>query len=77
MALDPVSKLRLALDVGARQRELAPRVVHSGMRVLAPGCVPLLLTDGLQDYATTLLPHGGHWVQPPRQRAHGPAPKPR
>ena len=43
----------------------------------APECVPLFLTDGFKEYATALLTHCGQWVQPPRQRAQGPAPKPR
>jgi hypothetical protein len=39
--------------------------------------MPLLLTDGLQEYMTALLTHYGQWVQPARQHAQGPAPKPR
>ena len=34
-----------------------------------------LLTDGFKEYTTALLTHCGHWVQPPRRRAQGPAPK--
>jgi hypothetical protein len=56
---------------------MAQRVVHQVVQVLAPGCVPLFLTDGLKEYATALLTHCGQWVQPPRRRATGPAPKPR
>ena len=36
-----------------------------------------LPTDGLKEYRRALLTHYGHWVQPPRQRVQGPAPKPR
>jgi len=43
----------------------------------APDCVPLFLTDGFKAYTTALLTHYGQWVQPARQRAQGPAPKPR
>jgi hypothetical protein len=46
-------------------------------RLLAPGCVPLFLTDGFTEYATALLTHFGPWVQPARRQATGPAPKPR
>jgi hypothetical protein len=42
---------------------------------LVPGCVPLFLTDGFKEYATALLAHYGHWVQPERRQAQGPAPK--
>jgi len=76
-ALDPVSKLLLAIDVGDRTLAMAQGVVHQVVQVLAPGCVPLFLTDGLKEYATALLTHFGYWVQPPRRQATGPAPKPR
>jgi hypothetical protein len=52
-------------------------VVHHVAEVLAPGCIPLCLTDGFKDYATALLTHFGCWVQPPRRQPHGPTPKPR
>jgi IS1 family transposase len=76
-ALDPVTKLLLTIEVGERTLAMAQRVVHQVVQVLASGCVPLLLTDGLKEYATALLTHFGQWVQPPRRRATGPAPKPR
>jgi IS1 family transposase len=76
-ALDPVRKLLLTIDVGDRTLAMAQGVVHQVVQVLAPGCVPLLLTDGLKEYATALLTHFGYWVQPPRRQATGPAPKPR
>jgi hypothetical protein len=52
-------------------------VVHQVVQVLAPGCVPLFLTDGFTEYATALLTHYGQWVQPERRQATGPLPKPR
>jgi IS1 family transposase len=76
-AIDPVSKLLLTLDVGERTLGMAQRVVHQVGEVLAPGCAPLFLTDGLKEYATAVLTHFGHWVQPPRRHATGLAPKPR
>src|SRR5215467_1177753 len=77
VAMDPESKLLLALDVGNRTLAMAQRVVHQVVQVLAPDCAPLFLTDGFREYLTALLTHYGQWVQPPRRRAHGPAPKPR
>jgi IS1 family transposase len=77
VAMDPESKLLLALDVGSRTLALAQRVVHHVAQVLAPDCAPLFLTDGLREYTTALLTHYGQWVQPPRRRAGGPAPQPR
>src|SRR2546426_5585348 len=76
-ALDPVTKLLLTIDVGDRTLALAQQVVHQVVQVLAPGCMPLFLTDGFKEDTTALLTHYGQWVQPARQRAQGPAPKPR
>ena len=76
-AIDPVTKLLLTLDVGDRTLAMAQRVVHQVVQVLAPGCVPLFLTDGFKEYTTALLTHYGQWVQPARRRAQGPVPKPR
>src|SRR5262244_601042 len=77
VAMDPESKLLLAIDVGDRTLAMAQRVVHQVTQVLAPDCAPLFLTDGLREYLTALLTHYGQWVQPPRRQAQGPAPKPR
>ena len=77
VAIDPVSKLLLALDVGNRTLAMAQHVVHQVVQVLAPGCVPLFLTDGFKEYTTALLAHCGHWVQLPRRQATGPSPQPR
>ena len=49
MAIDPVSKLLIALDVGDRTLAMAQRVVHQVVQVVASGCVPLFLTDGLKE----------------------------
>ena len=76
-AMDPESKLLLVIDVGTRTLAMAQRVVHQVAQVLAPGCVPLFLTDGLKDYGTALLAHFGSWMQPERRQDKGPRPKPR
>ena len=77
VAMDPESKVLLAIDVGDRTLAMAQRVVHQVAQVLAPDCAPLFLTDGFREYLTALLTHYGQWVQPPRRQAQGPAPKPR
>src|SRR2546427_1175932 len=74
-AIDPVTKLLLTIDVGDRTLAMAQGVVHQVVQMLAPGCVPLFLTDGFKEYATALLTHCGQWVQPPRRQDTGPAPK--
>jgi IS1 family transposase len=76
-ALDPTSKLLVVVDVGSRTLAMAHRVVHQVTGVLAPGCVPLFVTDGLKEYGTALLTHFGYWMQPERRQDTGPMPKPR
>ena len=70
------SKRLVGVDVGCRTLEMEQRVVHQVSRRLGPCCVPLILTDDLNDYATALLNHFGHWRQPPRRPDKGPTPKP-
>jgi len=77
VAMDPESKLLLAIDVGHRTLAMAQRVVHQVAQVLAPDCAPLFLTDGFREYMTAVLTHYGHWVQPLRRQDKGPSPKPR
>src|SRR5262249_37886866 len=45
VAMDPESKLLLALDVGNRTLAMAQRVGHHVAQVLAPDCAPLFVTD--------------------------------
>ena len=45
-AIDPVTKVLLTLEVGERTLAMAQGVVHQVVQVLAPGCIPLFLTDG-------------------------------
>ena len=77
VAMDPESKLLLAIDVGDRTLAMAQRLVHHVAQLVAPDCTPLLLTDGFREYLTALLTHDGYGVQPPRRQATGPLPKPR
>jgi IS1 family transposase len=77
VALDPVTKLLLAIEVGERTLAMAQCLVQQVVPVLAPDCVPLFLTDGSKQYLTAVLTHYGHWVQPPRCWATGRLPKPR
>src|SRR5712691_4081515 len=77
VAMDPESKVVLAIDMGKRTLALAQRVVHQVMQVLAPDGAPLFLTDGFREYLTALVTHYGQWVQPPRRQSKGPMPKPR
>ncbi len=76
-AIDPESKLRLAIDIGPRTLAMAQRVVHQVAQLLAPDCVPLFLSDGFKEYRAALLTHYGYWIEPERRRDKGPRPKPR
>jgi hypothetical protein len=61
-AMDPNSRLLLVIDVATRTLAMAQRVVHQVVQRLAPGCVPLCVTDGLKDYGTACLAHCGQWM---------------
>jgi IS1 family transposase len=76
-AIDPASKLLVVIDMGTRTLAMAQLAVHQVIQVLAPGCLPLFLTDGLKDYRTALLRHFVTWTQPERRQAKGPRPTPR
>jgi hypothetical protein len=71
-AIDPVSKLLLAIEVGLRTLAMAQRIVHQVAQVLAPDSLPLFLTDGHKDYLPAIVGHFGHWLQP--ERRQGPRP---
>ena len=75
-AIDPVSKLLVALEVGPRALEMAQHVVHQVAQRCAPRCMPLWLSDGFKGYLPAILGHFGCWSQPPRHHAKGPGPKP-
>jgi IS1 family transposase/transposase-like protein len=77
VAMDPVCKLILAVDVGERTLAMAQRLVHQVTQVLAPHCTPLFLTDGFREYLTALVTHYGHWMHPKRRQAKGPRLRPR
>jgi IS1 family transposase/transposase-like protein len=77
VAMDPVTKLLLVIEVGARTLAMAQGVVHQVIQVVAPDGVPLFVTDGFKEYITALLTHYGQWVHLPRRQVTGPLPKPR
>jgi IS1 family transposase len=76
-AMEPVSKLLLAIEVGPRTLEMAQRVVHQVAQRLAPNCVPACFSDGFKGYLPALVGHFGCWVHPERRQATGPWPQPR
>jgi IS1 family transposase len=75
-AIDPETKLLLNAQEGDRTLDMAQAMLHQIAQLLAPGCVPLFLSDGNPNYLPAIVTHFGHWVQLPRRQARGPAPKP-
>lgn len=75
--IDPVSKLMLAYVVGDRSLASAQLLIHTIALLLAPGCLPLFISDHWSAYGSALLTHFGHWVEIPRRHAHGRTPQPR
>jgi IS1 family transposase len=69
VALDPLSKLIPVLHLGARSENLAHAVVHDLRQRLAPDCLPIFTSDGLNLYFYALTAHFGHWVQGVGQQA--------
>jgi IS1 family transposase len=76
-AMDPETKMLLSMQVGDRTLAMAQAVLHHLAQVLAPGCVPLFLSDGYPHYLTAIVTHFGCWVHLSWKQATGPAPKPR
>jgi transposase-like protein len=61
LAIDPTSKLLPVLELGPRTQHMAHLVLHSLLQILAPGCIPLFTSDGLNFYFYALTAHFGHW----------------
>jgi transposase-like protein/IS1 family transposase len=76
-AIDPESKLLLSVQVGYRTLAMAQVVLHQIAQLVAPGCVPLFLSDGNPHYLPAIVAHFGCWVQPLRRQGKGPMPQPR
>jgi len=63
LALDPTTKILPVLELGPRTQHMAHLVLHSLQQILAPGCIPLFTSDGLNFYFYALTAHFGHWRQ--------------
>jgi transposase-like protein len=50
LAIDPFTKIIPVLQLGPRTQNMAHTVIHSLQRSLAPGCIPLFTSDGLNVY---------------------------
>jgi IS1 family transposase len=66
-AFEPESKLWLGFLIADRSLQAAQVFIHQVSQLLAPGCVPLFLSDRFKPYVVALLTHFGHWVQMPSE----------
>jgi IS1 family transposase/transposase-like protein len=62
LAMDPCTKIVPVLRLGPRTQHMAHMVLHSLRQTLAPGCIPLFTSDGLNHYFYALTAHFGQWL---------------
>ncbi len=67
LAIDPLTKILPVLQLGPRTQHMAHRVIHSLRQLLAPGCIPLFTSDGLNLYFYALTAHFGTWREERRR----------
>jgi IS1 family transposase/transposase-like protein len=63
LAIDPCTKLLPVLELGPRTQHMAHLLIHSLRQILAPGCLPLFTSDGLNLYFYALTAHFGQWLE--------------
>jgi hypothetical protein len=69
VVVDPLTKIIPVLKEGARTQAAAHAVVHELRGRLAPDCLPVFTSDGLNHYFYALTSHFGQWVASVGQRA--------
>jgi IS1 family transposase len=67
LVIDPRTKILPVLHLGPRTQNAAHSVIHSLRHILAPGCIPLFTSDGLNLYFYALTAHFGHWLKTGRR----------
>jgi IS1 family transposase len=67
LAIDPLTKILPVLHLGPRTQHAAYMVIHSLRQILAPGCLPLFTSDGLNLYFYALTAHFGQWLDMARR----------
>jgi IS1 family transposase len=63
LAIDPRTKILPVLSLGPRTQQAAYLLIHSLRELLAPDCLPLFTSDGLNLYFYALTAHFGQWLQ--------------
>ncbi|HSH79766.1 MAG TPA: hypothetical protein VLA19_14675 [Herpetosiphonaceae bacterium] len=69
VVIDPLTKLVPVLHLGTRTQIAAHAVIHELRQRLAPHCLPIFTSDGLNLYFYALTAHFGQWVTAVDQRA--------
>jgi hypothetical protein len=59
----PARALLPVLQLGSRTQHMAHRLIHALRLTLAPGCLPLFTSDGLNVYFYALTAHFGQWIE--------------
>jgi hypothetical protein len=62
VAIDPCTRDPCRAPAGSRTQNMAHLLIHSLRQFLAPGCLPLFTSDGLNLYFSALPAHFGHWL---------------
>jgi IS1 family transposase len=63
LAIDPLTKILPVLQLGPRTQNMAHLLIYSLRQILAPGCLPLFTSDGLNVYFYALTAHFGYWLE--------------
>jgi IS1 family transposase len=63
LAIDPCTKILPVLHLGPRTQNMAHLLIHSLRERLAPGCLPLFTSDGLNVSFYALTAHFGRWLE--------------
>jgi IS1 family transposase len=63
LAIDPLTKMLPVLELGPRTQQMAHVLIHTLQQSLAPGCIPLFTSDGLNFYFYALTAHFGQWLR--------------
>jgi IS1 family transposase len=70
LAIDPLTKILPVLELGPRTQHIAHVLIHALRQSLAPGCLPLFTSDGLNLYFYALTAHFGQWLALGRRGCH-------
>jgi IS1 family transposase len=63
VAIDPLTKCIPVLLLGPRTHRIAHLLIHHVREQLAPGCLSIFTSDGLNAYFYALTAHFGYWLK--------------